>query len=103
MRNLTLENWPNPVDCGGLVTANPEQFQAGANRRQWIAQLVGEYGEEGVLTSIRLPQCLFSTLSLGDIDGCAHIADKRTVLDSRCGVRTHPAPVAIRPTKPELR
>src|SRR6185503_1107445 len=40
-----------------------------ANRSQWIAQLVGERGQELVLAPVRLAQCVFDLLALDQVRG----------------------------------
>jgi hypothetical protein len=40
--------------AGRVAAQRPDQVEAGADRRERVAQLVGEGGEEGVLAAIGL-------------------------------------------------
>ncbi len=82
LRDLALHHRPHPRDRAGRVVRQAQDVEAGAQRGQRIAQLVGEDGDELVLAAIDVAQLLFldaqpflGLAQLVDVGGGADPAD----------------------------
>ena len=71
---LALHRRPHFFDQRGIVARDPHEFQAGSNRRERIAELVGQNRQKLVLTLIGFPQRFLGIVAAGDVD--RHAADQ---------------------------
>ena len=101
VHQLTLDDGARPLRRRAVAGVLLENLQAGADRRQRVAQLVRQGGEEFVLGTAGLEQGLLGRLALGDVDHRPRhpVRLAALVLDGDAG-DADPAPLAGAGAKP---
>ena len=66
--DLPLHHPSHPLHRVAAVAAEPNQLEAGADRRQRIAQLVRQHGQELVLPPVAFEQLLFAERSAASVN-----------------------------------
>jgi hypothetical protein len=102
---LPLHHDARLVDRLAVAARQPHDLQAVAQRRQRVAQLVGEHGEELGLAAVLLPQRRLGLFALDDVAGDLRRPDNLAggALDRRDGQRhVHPATVLAQPLRLEI-
>ena len=69
MTHLTLHHPAHPLDRAGGVTAEPNQVEAGSDRRERISQFVRQHRQELVFARGGVPQLLFGAGALDRLPG----------------------------------
>ena len=79
LRDLTVHHVAAPVALGGVDAGHAQQAQRVADRRQRVAQLVRQHGDEIVLAAVGLVQRQFGQLACGDVHRHAVVAQRQVV------------------------
>ena len=87
--HLPLDDAADVAQRGVVGQRQAQRRHAAADRRQRVAQLVGEHGQELVLAAVAVAQRLLERLALADVAGDRGGADDAAVLvaDRRDGQR----------------